>query len=155
MNWIFVAFLITSTLHMTEEYFFPGGFMSMMKRLNPKYARFVTVRMAVIVNGLQLVFCIFAILVANTSLVFSMSIAALLFINALTHLGGCIRTQGYVPGVVSGILLYLPLSVYAYSLFLHSGQLTPNQVVITGSLGLLYQAVLIVYLALAGALPRA
>jgi hypothetical protein len=155
MNWIFPAFLFASMLHMTEEYFYPGGFMQFMKHLNPGYAPFVTIPMAVIVNVLQLVFCVIAILLGRNGLIFSMSIAALLFINGLAHIAGCIKVRGYAPGVGSGALLYLPLSLYAYSLFLRTGQLTPNQVVITGLLGLLYQAVPIVYLSLARARSQA
>ena len=38
MNWIFGAFLGASLFHMGEEYFYPGGFMGFMKRLNPKFS---------------------------------------------------------------------------------------------------------------------
>ena len=155
MNWIFPAFLVASIAHMAEEYFYPGGFMNLMKRLNPGYAPFVTVPMAIIINGLQLVVCIIAILVGQNGLIFSMSIAGLLLVNGLTHIGACVRVRGYAPGVISGILIYLPLSVYAYSLFLRTGQLTPNQVIITSLLGLLYQAVPIGYLSLARARSQA
>jgi hypothetical protein len=153
MVWIFSAFLIASIIHMGEEYLYPGGFMGLMKRLNPKLAPIMTTPAAVIINGLQLLLCIAAIAIGRNALVFSMSVAGLLFINGMVHIVGCVRVKGYAPGVITGVLLYTPLSVYAYYLFISSGQLTPSGSVVTGLLGLLYQAVPLGYFALAGA-PR-
>jgi len=84
-----------------------------------------------------------------------MSVAALLFINGLMHILGCVRVKGYAPGVISGVLLYMPLSLYAYYLSIRSGQLTTNGVIFTAVLGLLYQAVPISYFLLASATRRA
>jgi hypothetical protein len=155
MEWIFIAFFLVSVLHMGEEYFCPGGFMEVVKRLSPKFAPLVTVPMAVIINGLQLLLCFIAIVIGRKALAFSMSVAALLFINGLTHIMGCIRIHGYAPGVITGVALYLPLSVYAYHLFISSGRLGLKGVIVTAVLGLLYQAVPVSYLALASAIRRA
>lgn len=54
VEWILIAFLAASLLHMGEEYFYPGGFMDIMKRLNLRFAPLITVPMAVIINSLQL-----------------------------------------------------------------------------------------------------
>ena len=151
MEWIFGAFLVASLLHMGEEYFYPGGFLDVMKRLNPRFAAFVTAPMAVIINGLQLLLCVVAMAVGKTVLAFSMSVAGLLLINGLIHIVGCIREKGYAPGVVTGVVLYIPLSVYAYCHFVTSGELTLNRVILTGALGLSYQAVPMVYLVIATA----
>jgi len=150
MNWVFSAFLVASMIHMGEEYFYPGGFIDVMKRLNPKFASLITMPMVIVINGLQLLLCLMAIAVGKNVLAFSMSVAALLFINGLMHIIGCIRIRGYAPGVITGVLLYILLSVYAYYLFIHSGQLTLNGVIVSGVLGLLYQAIPISYLILAG-----
>ena len=155
MEWMFTAFLVVSVLHMGEEYFYPGGFMDIMKRLNPKFAPLVTTPMAVIINGLQLLLCIVAIVVGKNALVFGMSVAGLLFINGLMHIMGCIRVKGYAPGVITGILLYMPLSMYAYYLVISSGQLMLNGVIVSGVLGLLFQAVPIIYFVLASAMRQA
>jgi hypothetical protein len=154
MEGIFGAFLIVSMIHMGEEYFYPGGFMDVMKHLNPKFAPLVTAPMAVIINGLQLLLCIIAIVVGKNVLTFSMSVPGLLFINGLMHIMGCFRVKGYAPGVITGVLLYMPLSVYAYYFFISSGQLTLNGVIVTGVLGLLYQAVPISYFVLASSIRR-
>ncbi len=152
MEWIFTAFLVVSIIHLGEEYFYPGGFMDVMKRLSPKFAPLVNVPMAVIINGLQLLLCIAAIVIGKKALIFSMSIAGLLFINGWMHIMGCVRTKGYAPGVITGVLFYVPLSVYAYYLLIHSGQLTLNGVIASGILGLFYQAIPISYLVLTSAI---
>jgi hypothetical protein len=155
MDWIFIAFLVVSMIHMGEEYFYPGGFMDVMKRLNPQFAPLVTVPMAVIINGLQLLLCCVAIAMGKNALAFSLSVAALLFINGLMHIMGCVRVKGYAPGVITGVLFYVPLSLYAYYLSISSGRLTRNGVIFSAVLGLLYQAVPISYLVLARAIRRA
>lgn len=145
MSWIFVGFLIASMLHMVEEFFFPGGFMPVMKRVNPAIAPFVNVTAAVIINGLQLVLCVFVIFVGRSNLAFSMSAAALIFINGLMHLGGAVRLKGYVPGVITGSIIYIPLSVYAFYYFAASGELKLNDAFIAVALGVVYQLVPLCY----------
>ncbi len=154
MQWVFVAFLVVSMMHMVEEYFYPGGFMEAMKRFNPRFAPFVTVRMAIIINGLQLLLCVTAIIIGERVILFSLSIAALLLLNCLVHLAACFWKKGYAPGVISGVLLYLPVSLYAYFRALNSGVLSVNGMIVTLVLGLLYSAVPITYLALASRLSR-
>ncbi len=155
MDWIFGAFFGASLLHMGEEYFFPGGFMNFMKRLNPKFAPLVTKKMAIIVNGLQLLLCLLVIIIGRRALVFSMSLAALLFINGLIHIGGCFKAKGYAPGIITAIALYLPLSAYAYWHFTGSGQLTLIGVIFTVFLGLLFQTVPLGYFVLASTRKQA
>lgn len=155
MDWIFGASLVVSMIHMVEEYFYPGGFMDVMKRLNPRFAPLVTAPMAIVINGPQLLLCVIAILVGRNLLVFSMSVAALLFINAFAHIIGSLIAKEYAPGVITGVLFYLPLSIYAYYAFISSGQLTPGEVIVTGILGLVYQAVPIGYFVVATTLRQA
>ena len=152
MEWIFSAFLVVSIIHMGEEYFYRADLSDVMKRLSPKFAPLVNAPMAVIINGLQLLLCIAAVVMGKKTLVFSLSVAGLLFINGWMHIMGCVRAKGYAPGVITGVFLYLPLSTYAYYLFISSNQLTLNGVIVTGILGLLYQAIPISYLAVASAI---
>ena len=139
---------------MGEEYFYPGGFMDLMKQLNPRFAPLVTVRMAVLINGLQLLLCVAATVVGRKALAFSTSPAALLFVNSLVHMGACARIRGYAPGVVGGTVLYLPLSIHAYYVFAGSGQLSVSGTIVSWVLGLLYQAVPAGYLAVATTVER-
>jgi hypothetical protein len=154
MGWIFSAFFVASLVHMGEEYFYPGGFMDFMKRMNPAFAAHVTVPMAIIVNGLQLVLCIVVMIIEEKALTFSMSVAGLLFLNGLIHVGGCTRNKGYAPGVISAVLLYLPLSVFSYYHYITAGQLSWNGVIVSGVLAILFQLVPIAYFGLAILLKR-
>ncbi len=154
MEWIFGAFLGVSLVHMGEEYFYPGGFLDFMKRLNPIFAPQATPMLAVIINGLQLVLCVLAWVVNKNNLVFSLSVAGLLLVNSFMHMMGSVRFKGYTPGLVTGVLLYLPLSIYAYFIFLSLGQLTLVESIITVILGVLYQAIPIAYLALSSLMKR-
>lgn len=151
MGWIFSAFLIVSLLHMGEEYFFPGGFSDLMKRMNPRFAPYVTGRMAVAMNGLQLALCVLAMLVGEKALIFSLSVAGLIYINAWVHVLAAFRVRGYAPGVVTGVLLYLPLASFAYGVFLSSGALSLGQALVTVLLGIAYQALPMAYLTAASA----
>lgn len=141
MEWLFVSFLIASALHMVEEFFLPGGFMAFMKRMNPAFAPFVNNPVAIVINGLQLLLCIIVIFVGRSNLSFSLSAASLIFINGLVHLGGAIKLRSYVPGVVTGSIIYIPLSVYAFCFFWITGELKPVDATIAAGLGILYQLV--------------
>ncbi len=155
MNWIFSAFVVAAVIHVLEEYAYPGGFSDWMRSLNPRFAPWITARFAVIINGLFLMLCVMGAVVASKSLVFSLSVASLLFFNGLTHLAGTIRAKRYAPGVVSGVLLYVPLSLYAFYLFASAGRLTLAGSAIAGLVGVLYQAVPIGYLGLSSMARRA
>jgi hypothetical protein len=154
MNWIFVTFFIASVFHIAEEYIYPGGFKTFMKRVNPRVAPWVTMPSVVVINGLQLALCIAVILVGRNNLTFSMSLAGLLFLNSLMHIGGCIRVKGYAPGVITGILLYLPLSLFAYFYFGSTGQLSLIEGFISIGLGLLFQAIPLAYFAISNFISR-
>lgn len=155
MNWIFQAFLWAAVLHVLEEYFYPGGFPDFIKKSSPVFAPFVTTSFAILINGLFLVLCLLGALFGASSLVFGLSIASLLVFNGLTHLGGSLRARKYAPGMISGLLLYLPLGLTAYVLFWRSGQLSVSQALLSVALGIAYQIVPLGYLGLASLMRRA
>jgi hypothetical protein len=155
MDWIFSAFVGAAFLHVLEEYFYPGGFPDFMKRTSPAFAPFITTNFAILINGLFLVLCSLGAIVGMDALVFSLSIAGLLTFNGLTHLMGSLRARRYAPGLISGLLLYIPLGITAYAFFLRSGQLSIAQAILSGLLGMAYQIVPIGYLGLASLMRRA
>jgi len=155
MNWIFYTFIAAGMLHVLEEYFYPGGFPNFMKRMSPAFAPFVTTSFAIIINGLFLLLCVLAAVIGKSALVFSLSIASLLFTNGLVHILGSMRARRYAPGLITGVLLYIPLGITAYSLFFNSDELSINQGIVSFLLGLAYQVVPIGYLGLASLLRRA
>jgi hypothetical protein len=149
MNWIFQAFVGAAVLHVLEEYFYPGGFPDFMKKSSPIFAPFVTTTFAILINGLFLVLCVLGAIFGRSALVFGLSIGSLLVFNGLTHLGGSLRARKYAPGMISGLLLYLPLGLTAYVLFLRSGQLSVPQALLSVALGFAYQIIPVGYLGLA------
>lgn len=149
MSWIFVTFLLASLMHMAEEYWLPGGFMERMKIANPRFAPYVTSQMAVVVNGLQILLCLATIIVGESLLAFSLSIAGLVFINGCVHLIGTSASRRYVPGVITGTVLYIPLALFAFRTFLLSGQIDQGQALFAILLGLAFQFVPLAYFFLA------
>lgn len=141
MSSVFWMFVLTSLIHVGEEYFFPGGFIHGIQRLNPRYAAAFTVPFAVIVNSAFVLLVIAGALIGERSLVFSLSIAALLLINGIVHLAATLITNHYQPGVISGLLLYLPLSITAFFLYFSSGRIDISGILVAGLLGLLYQLI--------------
>jgi hypothetical protein len=139
MEWIFVAILIVSIIHVIEEYF--GGFVDQMKRFVPDLdlSNFASVNMMFIALGF------IAVIVGSASLIYSLSIAALLFINALFHIGGAIRLKGYSAGLISALLLYIPVSTYAYYYYWNSGTLTQNDAGLSIVLGAVWMIMAFVH----------
>jgi len=98
-----------------------------------------------VVNGLLFVLCLAGALIGKSNLVLSLSVFSLAFANAVLHIRGTVVTRKYYPGVISGALIYIPLMIYAYSLFLSSRQLTWLQAGLSCLLGVLYMGVLMAY----------
>jgi hypothetical protein len=117
---------------MFEEYVYPGGFASQMRKLNPKFAPIINLPAIVIINGLQLALCVIVIIVGKSNLTFSLSVASLLLINSVMHIAATIIKRGYAPGLITSVIVYLPLSLYTYHFFLSAGELQTKQFVISG-----------------------
>jgi hypothetical protein len=154
MNWIFISFLVASILHVVEEYIYPGGFTTQMKKLNPKISPVINLPSIIIINGLQMLLCVVIIFVGESNLTFSLSAAGLLFINGIIHIIAVIKKRGYAPGVVTGVFIYLPLSIYAYQFYLSSGKLDIRQFIISAILGAVFQIVPFLYFAVVFILKR-
>ncbi len=146
MDWIFITLLDAAIIHVFEEYIYPGGFSDALKSLNPKAAHLITTRFSIFVNGVFLLLCLAGAIIGTASLVFSLSIASLVFINAILHIRSAIITRGYYPGLITAVLLYIPLAVYAFAAFLLSGQLTWVEAVQAFLLGALYMALPLSYI---------
>ena len=147
MSSVFWMFVLASLVHIGEEYFFPGGFIQSVQRFNPRYASAFTLQFAVLVNSAFLLLVTVGAFIGERSLVFSLSIAALLFINSLAHLAGTIITRHYLPGVISGLLLYIPLSVTAFLLYFAADRIDVSGIFLATLLGLFYQLVPLILIA--------
>ena len=139
-DWVFYAMVAAGLLHVAEEYF--GGFLEQMSKVIPgvKTGQFI------FINTLFILLTIAGALVYRTYLVFSMSMAALLAINVLIHVVASIRLKGYSAGLVTALLLYLPIVTYAYYVALTGGELTPADVVLSFIMGVLWMLFVPIYL---------
>jgi hypothetical protein len=144
-DWVFAALVGAAVVHVFEEYVYPGGFAGALEKLLPRATHLFTRKFHVVVNGLLFVLCLAGAFIGRSNLVLSLSVFGLVFTNAVLHVRGAIVTKRYYPGVISGPLIYIPLAVYAYSIFLSSRQLTWLQGGLSFLVGVLYMGALMVY----------
>jgi hypothetical protein len=134
MEWIFWAIVGAAVIHVAEEYL--GNWVGWVQRFAPR----VTLAQFVVVNAAFVALCIAGAVVGVSNLVFSLSVASLIFVNALIHLAPTINMRRYSPGAASALVLYVPLAVYAYYLAARSGRLTLVDGVRATLLGMLWMA---------------
>jgi hypothetical protein len=144
-DWVFAALVGAAAVHIFEEYVYPGGFSDALRRLLPRATHLFTRKFHVVVNGLLFVLSLASAFIGKSNLVLSLSVFGLVFANAVLHIRGAIVTKRYYPGVISGALIYIPLAVYAYAVFLSSRQLTWLQGGLSFLLGMMYMGALMVY----------
>jgi hypothetical protein len=100
----------------------------------------------VLVNGVFLVVVVFAAAIGEGSLLFSLSIAALIGLNGVGHCLGSLRFGRYLPGTLTGAALYVPLSVTAYAVAIHDEHVGLGIAVAASALGLGWNAIPPLYL---------
>jgi Protein of unknown function with HXXEE motif len=122
-NLLFWAPLCAASLHIFEEFVFPGGFTEWYKGYRPEIQKSITTRFLVIINVALLVLCydVGAMRSRPFGVAVWLTVTALLSSNAVWHVVGAVRTRGYSPGMLTGLLLYLPLTVCGYVQFLRGG----------------------------------
>jgi hypothetical protein len=132
MDWLYAAPFVAACLHITEEFFWPGGFAEWDRRYRPDFARSITSRFHIIVNVLLLIIAydVFATRHSHIGPLMWMTVAAIEFSNALWHLRGAQKTRSYSPGMATGTLLYVPMTIYGYVHFLRTG--TPPAIALLG-----------------------
>ncbi len=134
--------LLASLLHMIEEFVVPGGFLVWHRRYRPELAVSITARNAFVLNALLLAAgLLLGWMGPNSSRGLSLwlTLAALLAGNAVFHLLGALALRRYSPGMVTGVLLYLPLCLWGYGHFVGAGLASPQNAVVSFALGASYQ----------------
>jgi len=113
-------------LHICEEFAYPGGFKAWWCVYRPETAGSVSNRFFVIINAVLLVFGVVVALAVQVprgnGVAAWLTLAALLFSNAIFHIMGAIETRRYSPGMISGIILYVPIAILGFVHFLRNGQ---------------------------------
>jgi hypothetical protein len=113
-------------LHVTEEFLFPGGFIEWYQELIPSKAKGTRPGYLVWINTLMIGVCVIpvALGVSTRGVNIWYCVAAIAGINAIFHIIGVFRLKKYSPGVVTGVLLYLPLFAIGSYTLLSSGEIS-------------------------------
>jgi hypothetical protein len=104
-----------SSIHVIEEYVYPGGFLESAREIAPEAFEHASIPIIVGVNSSMIAGCLFAALMRKRTPFFGLSMASLLFVNSILHAGASIQTKKYQPGLVTVLCLYVPLSLHAFN----------------------------------------
>ncbi|HKP02420.1 MAG TPA: HXXEE domain-containing protein [Chthoniobacterales bacterium] len=133
---------VAALIHIFEEFVFPGGFKEWWTAYRPDIRASVTDRYLVIINMVLVLFSANVALAVRSprgnGVAAWLALAALLAENAVFHIVGAIQTRRYSPGMISGILLYIPLAIYGYIFFLRSGRASGTVALIAAAVGSSY-----------------
>lgn len=154
MNWLWWGPLVAATLHILEEFVYPGGFADWDRAYRPEIASSITGGLHVVMNGLLLAACatvglagmpdgvleigglrLRSAVPASLAAPAWLALAALLISNGVFHLVGSFRTHRLAPGVRTGVCLYMPLAVIGFVHFLRSGRVTIAAAVLSALAG--------------------
>ncbi len=128
-----------ASIHIIEEFAFPGGFKAWYQAYKPDIASSISNRFLIIINAVLLAFSVivaFAVSAPHGNGVAAwLTLAALLFSNAIFHIVGAFQTKSYSPGMISGIVLYIPLAVYGFAHFLLGGQASTETALVAFVMG--------------------
>ena len=134
--------LACALAHITEEFIFPGGFVSWYRRYRPAYSASITPTHLFRINAVLLGV---AALVAFEGLSWAsgpalwLTLAAVLGANGLWHVVGAIRTKSYSPGVITGVLLYMPMLVVGAAYLIHAALIGVGSALLPVVIGASYQ----------------
>ncbi|MFT3704321.1 MAG: HXXEE domain-containing protein [Agriterribacter sp.] len=100
-------------LHVTEEFLFPGGFVQWYQKLVPSKTKGENTGFLVWINTLMMFMCVLPIHFGKIPIGVSIwyCVVVLAAINACFHIWGMMKLKAYSPGVITGVLLYIPLCV--------------------------------------------
>jgi uncharacterized protein with HXXEE motif len=143
MTWIWWAPLVAASLHVFEEFVFPGGFADWDRAYRPEINKSITPRFHLMVNALLILVCVqvgrlapeTSVAVRSAAAAAWLTVAALLFSNALFHLQGAIKTRRYSPGIATGLFLYVPLAIFGYVYFLGTHRASVGTAALAAFLG--------------------
>jgi hypothetical protein len=117
---------IAASIHIIEEFAFPGGFKAWWCAYKPGIVESVSNRFLIIINSILIAFSVLVALAVQASngngVAAWLTLAALLFSNAIFHIIGAVQSKRYSPGMISGMVLYIPLAVYGFIHFVMNGQ---------------------------------
>jgi hypothetical protein len=120
-------------LHVTEEFLYPGGFPQWYREfVPPKTDRGIKTGYLVWINTLMIGVCILPVYLGETFHGISSwyCIASIAAANACFHIWGVVKLKKYSPGVITGVLLYIPLFVIGSQRFLSAHSLSVTRAIV-------------------------
>ena len=148
---LLIVFLlpIAFGLHVTEEFIFPGGFISWDNRFRPQYTDTpgsFYVKVNAIPGIASVLVSLGAFDYAGKYSPFGIRgwLAFLTFMawNTIFHVRGAVHTKSYSPGMLTGLLLFIPLTIVSYIHFKNCGVLDNLSVVLCVAVALAIQPIL-------------
>jgi hypothetical protein len=83
-------------------------------------------RLLVVVNAVFVIACVLPFALGPLrGVALWLAMASVVFVNALFHIRGSIQTGQSAPGVITSVLLYIPLSTFGHCFFLSSTKRPP------------------------------
>ena len=139
-DWLRWVLLPAACVHIFEEFVFPGGFPAWFRGYRPDPSR-ITRRFLVLINAALLLVCLNVGLVGHdpAGVPFWLVISALLCANGCWHAWASYKTRTYSPGVITGLMIYVPLAIYGYLKVVGSGAASVWTALITFVAGASYQ----------------
>lgn len=130
--WALPVFL---SIHVVEEFGYPGGFIQWMAAHNPR--RIKSTWYYIAINSAGIVVGILIALTAKDAVGYCIFVFTVTFMatNGLSHLIAAIQEKRYCPGCVTGPLLFMPLAVVSYWKFLTDNLMNWQSLVINAFLG--------------------
>lgn len=128
-------------LHVIEEFIFPGGFIHWYHKYRPKFSG-VKPSYYYKVNAVYIAASFFLAKTTTGKDGYRafLIVWGFLSCNALiTHVRGAIVTKHYSPGMITGIFLYLPLTIVSYSIILATNTLDIYSVLVCAAISALLE----------------
>lgn len=110
-------------LHLIEEFAWPGGFGDWYRAYAPEGAASVTAPYLVKINALFVAMTVVAgvLYPSRYGVAVWLVVASIAAANGVFHLAATIRSRTYSPGLITGLLLYIPLAAYGFTAFFAQG----------------------------------
>jgi hypothetical protein len=137
---LFLLLPVCVLLHIIEEFLFLGGFMTWWKNYEPAKAKSVTSRYLIIVNVLLIAISFNPALSGLTpeGIAWWLSVVSIIGVNSYFHIKAVIVSKKYSPGVITSVLIYIPLAIYGYFYFISTGLLSWISIVLCAFIGIVY-----------------
>lgn len=115
--------LVAVTLHLLEEFVWPGGFGNWYRSYRPERAASVTTTFLFLINALFVAMAVIPGVLGFRpyGVAIWLVVASIGAANGIFHLWASFRSRVYSPGVVTGCLVYVPLAVFGFIYFWRNG----------------------------------